>query len=236
VMLVLGELDHLAGVVHGPEREDPVTHRSAGRVQAIHRGKERVASGGDDQDIVGNHPAIGREDGFAVFIYAVHADPGVQGDVVFLVPRQGVEEDVGIAFLAGQHMAEHDAVVVSVRFIAENGDVESVPAAAGQDLLHRTCAGHAVPDDHQLPGHQCSTMPRSTTTEPRTPAGAAMYNSIIEPPSISSTTLNGTCTSPLAPMGKYRIGTPSRMRTTAMSSELELPPRKKSAWFPPRPG
>ena len=34
----------------------------------------------------------------------------------------GVEEDVGVGLLAGQHVAEHDPVVVAVRLVAEHGD------------------------------------------------------------------------------------------------------------------
>ena len=48
---------------------------------------------------------------------------------------------------------------------------------------------------------------------------------------MSSTTRSGTCTSPFAPIGKYRIGTPSRISTTAISSSVLLPPRKYSAWL-----
>ena len=65
---------------------------------------------------------------------------------------------------------------------------------------------------------------------PVRPSGAAMYSSIAVPPSRSSTTRSGTCTSDLAPIGKYRIGTPSRISTRAINSSAVLPPRKYSAW------
>ena len=125
------------------------------------------------------------------------------------------------ALVAGQHVREQDAVVVAVRLVAEHGDRELLAAAAREDLLDRAGARHAVADDHEPAlrvgvaasadavdlrrrrgGHQTSTMPRSTITEPVSPAGAARCSSTAVPPSRSSTTRSGTCTSPLAPIGK----------------------------------
>jgi hypothetical protein len=63
--------------------------------------------------------------------------PGVQGDVVVEVPVHRVEVDL-VGVLAGQHVREHDPVVVAVRFVAEHGDPEPLPATATTARLGQT--------------------------------------------------------------------------------------------------
>ena len=218
VVILLGVLDHPARVIDGAEAENPVLHGPAGSVEPVHRRHVGAAAGGNDEGVVRRDAAVVGEHVLGGLVDPVNADPGVQRDAVLAVPGQGVEEDVGIAFLTGEDVAEHDPVVVAVGLVAEHGDGELVRASAGKDLLHGAGTGHPVAHHHQptagraarVPavrplqhaGHQCSTMPRSTTTNPATPSGAATWSSTTEPPSMSSTTRSGTWTSLLAPMGK----------------------------------
>src|SRR5262249_18754910 len=77
---------------------------------------------------------------------------------------------------------------------------------------------------------QISTRLMSTNTVPLSPSGAATKTSTTVSAIRSSTTRSGTCTASLAPMGKYRIGAPSRITTTVTSSSVLLPPRKYTGW------
>ena len=124
----------------------------------------------------------------------------MQADAVVDVPVVAVEDDVVLVLLAGQHRRQHDPVVVAVRLVAEDGDPELLAAAALEHLLDEPGAGHAVADDDQPRagvevhvvevdgrqafdaasqdrGHQTSTSPRSTTSSPVTPSGAAACSS-----------------------------------------------------------
>ena len=55
---------------------------------------------------------------------------------------------------------------------------------------------------------------RADHRSPVTPSGAATCSSTTVPPGRSSTTRSGTWTSPLAPIGNQRIGSPSRSSST----------------------
>ena len=75
--------------------------------------------------------------------------PGVQGDVVFLVPGERIEIDLVLAGRAVEDVRQQDAVVVAVGS-SPNMVMSNCCAAAGQYLLHGARTGHAVADDHQL--------------------------------------------------------------------------------------
>jgi hypothetical protein len=82
---------------------------------------------------------------------AVDFDDGVarvQRDAVVRIPGAGMQHDVVDLLVAGQQRREHDAVVVTVRFGPEHGDVIQV-AVEFEQLFHRAHAGHAVADNDQ---------------------------------------------------------------------------------------
>ena len=76
-------------------------------------------------------------------------DAGMQRDAVRRVPRQRVDDDVVRPVSAGEHARQQDAVVVAVRLVAEDRDVEQLAAAARQHVFDETGAGHAVADDDE---------------------------------------------------------------------------------------
>jgi hypothetical protein len=78
----------------------------------------------------------------------------------------------------GEHAGQENAVVVAVRLVAENDDVELVGAAAGEYILDQPCAGHAVADHHQTPfrGH-CAFSRVSTRTAHVLKAGMRLVGS-----------------------------------------------------------
>ncbi len=194
--LLGGVVEHRGGVVEGAEPEDAGGERLVVDPHAVHRREERAAAGGDDQLVVRLDRAVVAEDllGEPVDPHDPHA--GVQRDVVVGVPVERVEVDLArssCSVVAGQHVAEHDPVVVAVRLVAEHRDPELRAAAALEDLLDGAGAGHAVADDDQVlpsPGssRQTSTSPRSTTTVPVSPSRAATCSSSTVPSSRSSTT------------------------------------------------
>ena len=75
-----------------------------------------------------------------------HADAEV--DAVLSIPLEPVDHDVVGVLFAGEHRREQHAVVVDVRLVAEDRDVEARRVL--QDLLEARHAGHAVADHHQL--------------------------------------------------------------------------------------
>ena len=193
--------DHGCGVVEGAEAVDAVGKGLVVGPQPGHRREERSASGGQDQlvvphagAVVGVHDARERVDPH-------HPDPGPEVDVVVGVPVQRVQVDLRRIVAPGKHIRQQDAVVVSVRLVAEHRHVVGFTAAAGEDLLDRADARHAVADDDEA-AHQISTRPRSTTTVPAQPLGAATNNSSTVSPSRSSTTRSATCVAPFAAIGK----------------------------------
>ena len=173
---VCGFGDHRRGVVEGPEAEDSVGQSLVVGPQSGHRREERTASGGEDQLVVTQRgPVVGVHQ-MRVGVDANDADPGAEVDVVVGVPVQRVEVDLGRIIESGKHVRQQNPVVVAIRFVAEDSDLESLgTGSAGlscEDLLDGADSGHPVADHHQAL-HQTSTSPRSMTTVPRTPSGAA---------------------------------------------------------------
>jgi len=112
-----------------------------------------MKAGGDQQAVVrGLHHAtlavVGRHHALDA-VHVRHRLAQVQGDAVFGVPAQRVEDDLVDGLLTGQHRAEQDAVVVGVRFGPEHGDVVEV-GCDFQQLFERAHTGHAVADHHKL--------------------------------------------------------------------------------------
>ena len=96
----------------------------------------------------------------AIDFFNAHAEP--RANAVVPVPIDIVEDDVLGRLLARQHHGKQNAVVVDVRFIAENGDFEVV--AVLEDLLHASDAGHAVAHHDQSSLHGLAPAVASTRT------------------------------------------------------------------------
>ena len=91
----------------------------------------------------------------------VDPHPGVQRHTARGVPGQRVDEDVRGAVMPGEDARQQDAVVVPVRLVAEDGHVEPVRAAPGEQIVDEPGAGHAVADHDE-------TVPRHAHDSPRT--------------------------------------------------------------------
>ena len=167
---------------------------------------------------------------------------------VVLVPVQRVDVDLAHLLRAAQDVGQHDAVVVAVGLVAEHRDAELVRAAAGQALprwrvrppsrcrppraaaswRHRSCrplrgrgARSPASGTPRFPRSPCP-RPASRCTRPGPArAGPAWCRAAGPRPPPS-----GMWTAPLAPMGKERIGAPSRTSTTVTISAVLLPARK----------
>lgn len=138
-----GCLDHGLGV------GDVAVGEHAGQVGARHGQDEGSRAGRQQQAVVAGLGAVVGKHAAAHAVDPDHLAARVQRDAVFGVPRQVVEHDVREAHLAGQHRGEQDAVVVAVRFGAEDGDLVSVGRVAEQ-LLQGLHPGHAVADQYQF--------------------------------------------------------------------------------------
>ena len=79
---------------------------------------------------------------------AVARFPVNQANAMLAVPAPRVDDDFVERLVARQDRRQQDAVVVRLRFGADDGDVETV-GSARQQLLDRPHPGHAVADDHE---------------------------------------------------------------------------------------
>ena len=141
--------------------------------------------------------------------------------------------------LAREHVTEHDPVVIPVRLVPEHRDRELRRSAARQYLLDDTGTCHAIADHNQA-------TPVVVSGSDFTWAFDA-WSSVLDQPKIDNQVTGQAerrdqlqlhdraafdvlhdpqrhVNVALAPMGKYRIGTPSRIRTTVISSSVVLPP------------
>ena len=78
------------------------------------------------------------------------------------VPLRRVNDDIGRPVVTGQHPRQQDAVVVAVRFVAKDRDVEELTAAARQQVFDQTSPAHAVADHHETPFRHYSTRSPAT--------------------------------------------------------------------------
>ena len=223
-------LQHPVGVLDGPKPEDAAGKSAVGLAQTVHVGEEGVRPGRDDQHVESDDAAAGTADGLGESVDGLRSVTGVQGDTVLGVPGHRVQHEIVVVGggFTGQDVAEHDAVVVAVWLVADHRDEELITTTAGEDLLDGARAGHPVADHDETTfgcgirvihrrlriAHQKVTIPKSTTTSPAVPSGAAISSSSTLSGSTSSTTRNGTLTDDLAPIGKIRIGEPSRVSVT----------------------
>ena len=154
-------LDHGLGVgdvAVGDDTLEPV---------AGHRRDEGRRAGRQDQPVVAgaDRRAVGPggDDLAARPVDRGHGRAQMQRDAVPLVPRQRVQHDLVERLLAGQHRAEHDAVVVRMRLGTEHGDVVQIRRDL-QQLLEHAHAGHAVADHHELHSGHCELLANSYGT------------------------------------------------------------------------
>ncbi len=133
--------NQLARVVERAEREDAVL------VEPLDLREPGGAAGGEQQRVVGRDAAVIAGDRLEHGVDVDHADAETKRDAVALVPLERIEDDVVGAALAGEHRRQHDAVVVDVRLVAEDGDLEL--RRVREDLLHARHPGHSVADHHQ---------------------------------------------------------------------------------------
>src|SRR5215471_5411296 len=82
-------------------------------------------------------------------------------DLVLLVPVERVQRDLVGRTLTSEHRRQQNAVVVDVRFVAENRDLESRRVL--EDLLDTSHTRHAVADDDE-PFHDIAHLAGSTRT------------------------------------------------------------------------
>src|SRR5262249_6994447 len=65
------------------------------------------------------------------------------------VPWQRIDEDVAWAMSPGKNAGKQNAIVVSVRLVAEDRHRECIAPAAREDVFDKPGASHAVADNHQ---------------------------------------------------------------------------------------
>ena len=99
-------------------------------------GRQQQAVIGGLGAIIGNHNAI-------LAINFDHLFVDVQGDAIFAIPLQGVENDLFEGGLPGKHGREHNTVVVTVGLGTKDGNIIGVGADLEQ-LLQGTHTGHAI--------------------------------------------------------------------------------------------
>jgi hypothetical protein len=136
-----GAPHHLAGVVQRAERQHAVL------VKPFDRRQERGAARGEEQRVVRCNRAIRPRHGLGVGVHVHDAHADAQVDGLPLIPLDWVDDDVVGRLLAGQHRRQHDAVVVDVRLVAEDGHL--IARLVLQDLLQARHPGHAVADDYK---------------------------------------------------------------------------------------
>ena len=151
-----------------PAIVDRAKYEHAVQRRSLNRGYERPATGRENQHVV-FFGHIVRVNDFVLAIDLRHTLARVQRDLVFLVPRQRVQENLLRFLRAVEHVGKQDAVVVSVRLVAEHHDVEIVIRIGGENVLGHPRAGHAVADDDELAARDGRFVNRVQLYHRRTP-------------------------------------------------------------------
>jgi hypothetical protein len=133
--------EELARIVERTEDEDAVG------VEAADRREPRGAAGGQQQRVVRRHAAVVAGHRLCLGIDIDDAYAEAERDVVLAIPVERVDDDVVGRPLAREHRRQHDAVVVDVRLVAEDGDRELRRVL--QDLLDARHPRHPVADDDE---------------------------------------------------------------------------------------
>ena len=130
------------------EQRPRVLERAEGKdavlVQPVDRRHPGGTAGGQQQRVVGRDAAVAPGHRLRDRVDVNDADADAEIDAVALIPLDGVEHDVVRGLLAGENGRQHDAVVIDVRLVAEDRDLESRRVL--QDLLEAGHARHAVSD------------------------------------------------------------------------------------------
>jgi hypothetical protein len=151
-----GTLDQRTRVFQRAESEDAVL------VQSVDPRHPGGAARGEEKGVVRRDAAVTARDGLRIGINVNDANADTQIDMVALIPLDGVQDDVVGGLLAGEHRRQHDAVVVDVRFIAEDSDLELWRVL--QDLFEAGHPGHAVADDDEA-RHRAATVLSTLTAD-----------------------------------------------------------------------
>jgi hypothetical protein len=114
---VCGLFDHAHAVVEGAEPENAVGQRLVVGPQTGHQRKERPTAAGQNQRVVRGGGAVVGMHQVSEPVDPHHTHPCAQIDVVVGVPVQRVQIYLGRIVTAGEHVRQHDAVVVAVRFV-----------------------------------------------------------------------------------------------------------------------
>ncbi len=134
-------------LLDGEEVLDGAVDEAAGGVLAGDRRHEGVAAGGEDQDVVREHPPRAGGDGAGGAVDVLGRVVEVEGDAV-LVHEPGGRHGQVLGGAAGEVRGQVHAVVGGPGLLAEHGD----PVRGGDPALGErfevALADHAVPDEH----------------------------------------------------------------------------------------
>src|SRR6267142_480397 len=134
--------------------------------QARHKG---VGTGGEHQLVVRQFMAARGTNQLARTIDCNGLVTQPEGNSVLLEKSGRNEAQVGSGF-PGKEAGELDAVVGRARLATEHGDFGRSSAHAGNQLLQKALARHAVPDDHHLHSRSSSCFLLVHFTRPRASA------------------------------------------------------------------
>ena len=141
-------MSRVSSIVRKPKT--PVRSRRRSRACPRSCGKNGTAAGGDDQLVVAGHAAVvGVRPAWRSGRCGSTRTPACSVMPLSAYQRSGLRKISRRRPRRRTARGEHDPVVVAVRLVAEHRDVELLAAAAGEDLLDRAGAGHAVADDDQ---------------------------------------------------------------------------------------
>ena len=142
--------------------------------------------------------------------HVLAGESSIDDDDLMLNPMAWYREN-DVKLYAGDRAVALDRFAKAVT--CESGRVieyDTLVIATGSNTFFPNMDGLRAPDGHLARGvfgfHQNSTNPKSTTSSPLHPSGAAKTSSSKLSGSTSSTTRNGTFTDALAPIGNHLIG------------------------------
>jgi hypothetical protein len=164
-----GAREHAVAVVERPKDEDAVLEAARSVEHIGDRRHDDAAAGGEHERVVGLDDSVAARRLLGGHVDRLDTHACMKGDVVGRIPRQRVDEDVLRCVAAGEHAREQNAVVVAVRFVAKDGDLEQV-AAAHAHVFGQAGAGHAVAhnDEASLSVHVGRSSPSGSWGSART--------------------------------------------------------------------
>ena len=165
-----GALADLLAVVECSEDEGARSQPAVIGAQPGDGRDERPAAGGEHEHVEGDAQVAAGRHATRGQVDMVHPRAGVERHAVGGIPLDRVDRDVARVVGPGQDAREQDAVVVAVRFVTEDGDIEPLAAASGQQVFDESGAGHAVADDDEssFGGQGRSSLPQGETRTAQT--------------------------------------------------------------------